>query len=259
MKTSVVSSIILAAVLLSGCTSYITPGGRADFASFTHGPALPHGANPPGALSAEAQASFAAVPAAQFPAGLVFARVQAPAYYSYHTDQTGTVFGRGRYSIITTREVGEEEELSRIAALPKVAGVASLSRLLLPVELNSDRELREAAAKLKADLLVLYTFDTSFHESNRSVPLTTVTLGLTTTKKISVRVTATALVLDTRTGFIYAAFETSERRDLNASLWSERQKADAARQATEQAAFKRLVDEFEKSWGLIVDRAGQGA
>ena len=86
-----------------------------------------------------------------------------------------------------------------------------------------------------------------------------VTLGITRTKHIAVHVTASALVLDTRTGFIYATFESNEHRDVNASLWSERQKADTARQDAELAAFKKLVDDFEKSWGLIADRAGQGA
>jgi hypothetical protein len=244
MKTFVASSIILAAVLLSGCASYITPSGRADFTNFT---------------SSTMQESFAAKPVARIPASLAFVRVQAPGYYSYNTSQTGAVWGQGRYSIITTREVGEDAAIDRIRALPRVAGAIGLNRLLLPVQLDSDRELREAAAKLKADMVVLYTFDTSFHDLNRSVPLTTITLGATMTKKISVNVTASALVLDTRTGFVYAAFETNEHRDVNASLWSERQKADSARQEAEQAAFKKLIDDFEKNWGLIVDRAGQGA
>lgn len=65
--------------------------------------------------------------------------------------------------------------------------------------------------------------------------------------------------VDTRTGFIYAAFEATERRDVDASLWSERQKADLARQEAEAAAFRRLMDEFESNWHLIVDRAGEGA
>jgi len=205
------------------------------------------------------QASFAAQPTAQFPVGLAFVRVQAPQYHSYYADQTGSVWGEGRYSVITTREVGEEAALERIAALPHVAGVTGLNRMLLPTRLDSDRELREAAARLKAEMLVLYTFDTSFHDRNKSVPLTTISLGAGLTKHITVHVTASALVLDTRTGFIYATFETNEEREVEASLWSEEQKADTARQQAERAAFKQLTDEFVHGWNVIVDRAGQGA
>ena len=35
-----------------------------------------------------------------------------------------------------------------------------------PAHLESDRELREAAARLKAAMLLLYTFDTSFHDND---------------------------------------------------------------------------------------------
>lgn len=245
MKASIAGPVLVVVALLSGCTStYIPPSGRADFANFT---------------SSSMQESFAAEPAAQFPAYLAFVRVQAPQYRNFWADQRNAVYGHGRYSILTEREVGEESQLERIAALPRVGGLVGLNRLLLAPELHSDRELREAAARLKADMVVLYTFDTTFHDQNHSGPLTLVTLGIAATKKISVHVTASALIMDTRTGFIYAAFESTENQNVDASLWSEAQKADLTRQAAERAAFGKLVDEFEKNWGLVVDRAKQGA
>jgi hypothetical protein len=263
MKALVAGFALVAIVLLSGCSSYITPGGRADFSSFTSAtPSAPDGSasdSRGGYPSSRMQESFAAQPTARFPVGIAFVRVQAPQYYSYYADQTGSVWGEGRYSIITTREVGEEDALARIGALPQVQGITGLNRMLLPTHLDSDRELREAAARVKAEMLVLYTFDTSFHDQNKSIPLTTISLGTTLTKRISVHVTASALVLDTRTGFIYATFEASEQRQVDASLWSERRKADSARQEAEQAAFRKLTDEFVRDWHLIVDRAAQGA
>lgn len=245
MKICVPIPALLIVLVFSGCaTTYIPPSGRADFAAFT---------------SANLRDSFALAPAAQFPAALVFVRLQEPGYYNYYVDQSGSVVGDGRYAVITARELGEDVALARLRSLPRVSGIAGLNRMLLPSGMNSDEDLRAAAARLKADMVVLYTFETTFRDRDHSGPLTVISLGIFATKEITLNVTASALVVDTRTGFIYAALETTEQREFNASLWSERQKADLARQEAERAAFGKLVDEFEKNWGLIVLRASEGA
>ena len=84
--------------------------------------------------------------------------------------------------------------MDRISKLPDVAGMITLSRLLLPPVLQSDKDLREAAARLKADMLLIYTFDTSFHNNDESMSLNVITLGLSPTRKVFVHVTASALV-----------------------------------------------------------------
>src|SRR5207237_4977421 len=129
------------------------------------------------------------------------------------------VYGDGRYSVMTVKEVEDDADLDRIARLPDVGGLVSISRLLLPQTLKSDRELREAAARLKADMVLLYTFDTSFHDNDESVALNVVTLGLSPTQKVYVHVAASALLIDTRTGFIYAALESNEKREVLTNAW----------------------------------------
>jgi hypothetical protein len=232
------------AAILGGCATYIPPSGRADFSGFT---------------SSSMQESFAAKPAAVFPASIAMVRVQAPLYRNYYTEREGGVYGQGRYSVITVKEVEDDADFQRIAHLPEVGGLAAISTLLLPENLTSDRELREAAARLKADMLLIYTFDTSFHENEQSVALTAISLGLSPTHKVSVHVTASAILMDTRTGFIYAAIEANEKRQLTTNVWESRESADRARQNAERAAFKSLVADFEKSWPRIVERAKQGA
>ena len=169
------------------------------------------------------------------------------------------MYGDGRYSVITVREVEEDSDWQRLSKLPQVAGMISMSRLLLPSTLQSDRELREAAAKLKADMLLLYTFDTSFHNNDESVALNVVTLGLSPMRRVFVRVAASALLIDTRTGFIYAALDSNQKREVRTNAWESRESADRARQDAEKVAFKALVGEFEKNWSAIVERAKQGA
>ena len=149
--------------------------------------------------------------------------------------------------------------MERLRRLPDVGGLITISPLLIPPKLQSDRELREAAARLKAEMLLLYTFDTSFHDNDASTALNVITLGLSPTRKVFVRVTASALVIDTRTGFIYAALEANEKRQVTTNAWESRETADRARRDAEKAAFKALVNEFEKNWAQIVERAKKGA
>src|ERR1051325_7197933 len=236
--------IFIVSVFLSGCASYIPPSGRADFSSFK---------------SQEMREAFAAKPAAGFPAGVTAVRVQAPGYRSWSTDRGGGVYGHGRYSVVTTKEVEEAAELERLTRLPQLGGVISISSLLLPHELNSDNDLRQAAARLKADMLLIYTFDTSFFNNDESATLKVISLGISPTRKVHVHVTASGLLMDTRTGFIYTAIEANEKRELRTNAWESKDTADRARLDAEKTAFKSLVAEFEKTWPAVVERARKGA
>lgn len=231
-------------VVLSGCATYIPPSGRADLAVLT---------------STSMQESFSAKPATGFPVSIAAVRVQGPNYRNYNTEREGGVYGQGRFTIITTKEVEENADLERIAKLPDIGGLVSISPMLLPRNTQSERELREAAARLKADMLLLYTFDTSFHKNDASTALNVITLGLSPSRRISVHVAASALLIDTRTGFIYGALEANEKRRLLTNTWESRDSADAARRSAEKAAFKSLVGELEKNWKQIVERAKKGA
>lgn len=244
MKIIKLTLAVAAAAVLSGCASYVAPGPRADFSAFD---------------SASMRENFTSKPAAGLPAWITAVRVQSPSYHSYLADREGSVYsGGGRYSVILTREVEDDADLKRISSLPDIAGLISMSRLLLPPKFNSDRDLRETAARLKADMLLIYTFDTSFHKNDASTSLNVITLGLSPTRRVNVHVTATALLMDTRTGYIYAAFESNEKRDIRTNAWESQQTADRARQDAEKAAFKKLVAEFEKNWPRVIELVKKG-
>jgi hypothetical protein len=76
---------------------------------------------------------------------------------------------------------------------------------------------------------------------------------------VFVHVAASAILVDTRTGFIYAAIEANEKRQVTSNAWESRETADRARQNAEKAAFKSLIGEFEKNWPAIEERAKKGA
>ncbi|HNS54009.1 MAG TPA: hypothetical protein PKH25_04475 [Syntrophales bacterium] len=223
----------------SGCATYIPPGPKADLQIFA----------PPGI-----QEGFSLKPSNPFPASVAVVRVQAPAYSNYNLQQQGGRYGSGRYSVITTKEANEETHFERMGTLPEIAGLVSINRLLLPERLESDREIRTAASRLKADLVFLYTFDTAFFETDLAKPLTVITLGLSPTRKISAVTTASALLMDTRTGYIYSAYEVTEKVQTLATSWGSRDSADEARRQTEQEAFRKLIDEFIATWPTVLGR-----
>lgn len=183
-------------------------------------------------------------------------RVQSPEYFT----RTTSSYGSGRYSVVTTRDVEKEESIQRIAKLPMIAGLAPLNRLLLQPQLSSDEDLRLAAASMKCDLLLIYTFDTGFRVDDVDVgPLTLISLGMLPTKTANVTATASAAIFDVRTGYIYGLAETTAKEAQIASSWSTPAAIDQARQRAEGEAFDQLVEEFEKTWKGIVEQHARTA
>jgi hypothetical protein len=224
---------------LVGCASYVPPGAKADLQAFA---------------PASIQEGFAAKPTSPFPASIAFVRVQGPTYSNYRLQQSGGIYGSGRYSVVMTREVEDAAQLERIGKLAQVAGVTGVNRMLLPAKLDGDREIREAAARLQADLVFLYTFDTVFFESDLSKPLTAITLGFSPTTQVFVTTTVSGLLLDTRTGYVYATYETTKKDRTLATAWGSREAADETRLKNERTAFGQMVEEFATTWPRLLEK-----
>lgn len=236
LRQLIQSALLVCTLVWSGCATYVTPGAGAKLADF-------------GSPEWDIEKALSRKPAASFPARLAMVRVQSPGYRSYQNSSYGT----GRYSVVTTRDIEEEKDLDRIRGLPMIAGVAPMSRLLLPEKLDSDLPLRKAAASLQADMLLLYTLDTSFHiDATNLGPLAVVTLGLLPNREAVVRSTASALFYDVRTGFVYGLAESTAQESQRANLWGTQDAIDRTRRAAEKKSFEQLIDELTKTWGAIV-------
>jgi hypothetical protein len=226
-------SMLFVLIQLSGCAKYVTPGAGVTLTKLS---------------DASINELMSKQPAVSFPANISVARIQAPNYRSYRVAS----FGTGRYSVVTTREVETEADFERISNLPGVEGVAPLNRILLPEKLDSIKALREASARLRADILLIYTFDTSFHAGEQSfAPLNAISLGFLKNKKITVTTTVSAAFFDVRTEFLYGITETTAKQQKQASVWSEASVVDDLRVVTERNAFDKLIPEIEKTWALI--------
>jgi len=231
------TTLILTCLLLSGCAHYVTPGHKADLAQLA---------------PAHIQDGFNREPSNPFPASIVTIRVQGRSYSNYNLSRSGGVYGDGRFTVITTREVESETDMTQIQSLSQVNDVISLNRLLIPQNIDTIEQLREAASVLKADLILVYTFDTVFFDEDRARILSTISLGFSPNRKITATTTASALLIDTRTGYIYSAYEATSSDTKASSVWGSREAADKARLETERKAFEGMVHEIISSWNRII-------
>jgi hypothetical protein len=85
-----------------------------------------------------------------------------------------------------------------------------------------------------------------------AAPLTVVTLGLSPNQVAHVNCTASAILMDTRNGYIYGIAEGSERQSQLASGWTSPAAVDQTRRRVEAAAFKELGTSLEATWSGVV-------
>lgn len=236
-KYLVLAVCSLVALLFAGCGTYIPPGPKADLA---------------GLAPSMIQEGFDRKPSSPFPASIVGVRLQGSNYTNFNLPRNWGATVASPYTVILTREVEDGADVERIGKLPRTAGLGSLNRMLLPPEIRSDRDVREAVSKIQGDLTLIYTFDTAFFDTDAARPLTVITLGLSPTRKIRAVTTASALLMDTRTGFIYSVYEVTENKSTLATSWGSADTADEIRRSAERAAFKKLVDEFVGKWPEVL-------
>ena len=228
---------------LSGCGSYVVPGSAADFRALGI-TAQEQEEMTDGVIAAAMQRK----PAASFPARIAIARLQGAGYRSH----SGYGYGTGTVTLQMNRDVESEEDFERLADQAQIAGIAPLNRLVLPNSIRSVDDLRVAAAQVKADMLLVYTFDTRFGVETIVPVLGTITLGLFPSKESRVNSTCSLALIDVRTGYIYGLGEANARADQLASGWTSKTAVDQSRRRAERRAFAGAVDEFVSLWGGVV-------
>lgn len=237
------------AMSLAACgqRKYVTPGGPADFCALgiTHAQAEQN-------TDMDIEARMSRRPAASFPAAITVIRVQSNDYRS----MTNAGVGRGGYSIVTVRDVENEEDIDRLAKLACVRELGPLNRLVVPAQLNDAKDVRLAASELQSDIVLLYTFDTRFASDITIPALGVISLGLLPNEVQRASCTASAAFIDTRSGFIYGVCEATANTDRLHNAWNSIEALDAARRKSEATAFSRLVGEVTDTWTDIVRRYG---
>jgi len=257
---SLATTVSAALAPLGGCAShYVTPGDSASIMELASegrpaSDAQPASDAPPIGDPAVAE-RMQVRPAASWPAGIAFARVQAGGYRSHG----GAGVDRGSIALVGANDLEREADAAAIAGWPSVRGVARLTPILVPASDRPFGALREGAATLRADIVALYTVDTDFRVDDRDIgPLGLLTLGLAPTKNAVVNSTVSIAFFDVRTGFCYGTAEGSASDDQLASAWTSEQAMDDARRRAERAAFERMLAEAGKAWAGIAAQATAG-
>ena len=224
-------------VLLAGCATYQTPGAGVSIGDLSQS-------------SPDIAELIQREPAAEFPARIATIRVQASGYGSGTTG----CYGQGGFCVVTARDLEEDDDYDRLSRLAGVADIGRVTRLLVPASVSGIEDLRRAAAGLKADIILLYSIDTRFVVEGQSLgPLSVVSLGLIPNKRAHVTSTASAALVDVRSGFIYGVAESTASDDQRATVWSTQQTIERARLGTERSAFQELIGEIEDLWKGIVN------
>lgn len=229
------SSLLL--LLLSSCaTKYVTPGGNVQ-------------------ISALADEDISKVlsnkPTAEFPVTIAVARIQAPKYSNHRYSYNNPV-PNGNFSMILTRDQYEENAIQEIGKLNGIKQISPFNRLLLPYNYSSIKDLRLAAAKMKAQMLLVYTFDTEFSiDAKNYGPQNVFALGYLKNKTLKVRTTSSAALFDVQTEYLYGLAEATEEVEKKSNVWKQNQEVDDLRIESEKKSFDKLSKEITTMWNGI--------
>ncbi len=233
MKLKILSLSLLLAIFSSCSTKYVTPGDDVN-------------------ISQLADEDIAKIlsnkPTSEFPVSIAVARIQAPTYTNYNNPRDKS-YGNGNFTMILTREADEEKQIQEIAKLKGIKQMSPFNRLLLPYNYSSIKDLRLAAAKMKAQMLLVYTFDTEFSVDAKNYgPQNAFTLGYLKNKDVKVRTTSSAALFDVQTEYLYGLAEATEEVQKNSNIWKQSQDVDNLRVESEKKSFEKLSKEIGKMW-----------
>jgi uncharacterized protein YbjQ (UPF0145 family) len=230
MNTKPASILALAAIaLLPGCASYInSPSARSAIAgkreAFSH------------ALISKA---YNAKPTMRFPATIAIAPM-------------------GSESVMHIRALDALGKLDSLKTLPNLRNMPMASSLLENDAEHKDQanipmlRLRESAARLHADAVLLISVDTNATDGQVFAPLTTATLGLFPNNRYEIIATGLAALVDTRTGYVYGTLEKSAAKSGIMMVAGSDDALSRRKQQAQREAMQKLMAEFPKFWEGVV-------
>ena len=153
------------------------------------------------------------------------------------------------------RSLSAQGRLDTLKSLPQVADFITLSSLLTNPQTTAtkpDLAIREAAARMHADAVLIVATETQATDGKIIAPLTELSLGLFPNKRYELVSTALAALVDTRTGYIYGALEESRSRTGLTMAWGSDDVMHRARTRTEREALEKLIAAFPPFWRGVV-------
>ena len=103
-------------------------------------------------------------------------------------------------------------------------------------------------------MLLIYTLDSASAVDHHVPELSVLTLGLLPEGEARSTCTASAILVDAQTGYVYALAEGTDEQKRLASAWSSDAGRERARRSAEQKAFDELVVNLKERWAEVVKR-----
>ncbi|MEP7377376.1 MAG: hypothetical protein ABI675_28495 [Chitinophagaceae bacterium] len=241
MKPALIFLVIVIFVVTS-CGHYVTPGSAVKISELA---------------DEDISKLLSNKPASDFPVNIAVARIQHPQYKSYSYQRNLYSEQQGNFSLILTRNAEEDEAFQKLSEFNGVKQASPFNRLLLPYSYKSIKDLRLAAAKMKAQMLMVYTFDTEFTIDTKNYgPQNVLSLGYLKNKDVKVTTTASVALFDVQTEYLYGLAEATSSENKKSNAWKKEDQVDNLRIDTEKKAFEKLMGEIEKMWTGVVQEYG---
>jgi hypothetical protein len=238
MKLTTLLLAVIMAIANSCSLKYVTPGSAVKISE----------------LADEDVAKLLSTkPASEFPVNIAIARIQHPRYTNYRYPNNSYSEPQGNFSMVLTRDAEEDQAFEKLSELNGVKQAAPFNRLLLPYNYKSIKDLRLAAAKMKAQMLMVYTFDTEFMIDTKNYgPQNVFSLGYLKNKDVKVVTTASVALYDVQTEYLYGLAEATANENKRSNAWKKQDEVDNLRIDTEKKAFNKLMGEIEKMWSGVL-------
>ncbi len=244
MRTFHLLLLILGLHMIQSCASkYTTPGASVNISELA---------------DEDVSKILSNKPTAEFPVHMAIARIQSPQYTNYRYQRAMYNKPSGSFSMVLTRNSTEDEAFEMMNELDGIEQASPFNRLLLPYDYKSIKDLRVAAAKMKAEMLLVYTFDTEFIIDTKNYgPQNVFTLGYLKNKDVKVVTTASAAIFDVQTEYLYGLAEATAKESRRSNAWKKQDEVDALRVQTENEAFQELMQDLELVWADIKNEYAQ--
>ena len=154
------------------------------------------------------------------------------------------------------RNLSAQGRLDTLKSLPQLANFITLSSLIYNPQTTAtkpDLVMREAAARMHSDAVLIVATETQATDGKIIAPLTELSLGLFPNKRYELVSTALAALVDTRTGYVYGALEESRSRTGLTMAWGSDDVMHRARTRTEREALEKLIAAFPPFWRGVVE------
>lgn len=235
--------LLLLIVSAASCSQkYITPGSTVKISELA---------------DADISKILSNKPASEFPVNIAIARIQSADYTNYANyryQRYSATTQQDKFSMVLTRDAEEEQAFEKLSKMEGVKQAAPFNRLLLPYHYSSIKDLRLAAAKMKAHMLLIYTFDTQFTVDTKNYgPQNVIALGYLKNKEVKVTTTASVALFDVQTEYLYGLGEATAYQTKKANAWKKLDEVDNLRIETEKKAFNGLMAEVEKMWKGVME------